>query len=161
MYYRQLLSFWCHTKGRTGLTIPFIIGLNKKFNLNKSIFDTKSLLLAIYDDVELESEPILVRYCSDMDEYILGLDEKVWPIKNHFKNIGTICLANEELENDINNINELVDFFDRRYSALIEKSQFSKVGRNKWSTFTHENECLINEFIQSYPADTQTPPAHY
>lgn len=146
-YWYVLINYWCRHLNRTGLTIPFIIGAQDYF-LEKRVYTIERLLEEIKDT--MCSEKVVIRECSHLNEYVIGLDENVYPIADLYKNFGEFCIADEELEKETD-YSSLVNTLTNKYEKPVVEECFSKsVSLERWIKFNDEDIKMIKDAVNIY-----------
>lgn len=136
-FWQKLIENWCDKLGRYGLTIPYIVGAYRLFIPN---FRVKDLIEEINSN-KVERKVIL-SFCDDLDELILGYHKNNYPPINQLKSMGSLLILNDELEK-INDLSELIIELEEKFNDKIMNKQFSKdIENHNWSDFntTEENE---------------------
>lgn len=122
-----------------GLTIPFLIGTRK-------IMEPKKPFLSINDLVFSISEiGGTILECPNIGEFVIGtLDAETLRYKSAYpKFIDNILITDNSL-NMVNNIQELISHFEKRYQKNLDNSTYS-INNGVWSDFTEIEVNRINE----------------
>lgn len=138
-YWYKLIDCWVNTKCRSGLTIPFILGVKKEFidplmEINESTIDD-----FINDVVNTDLPQVVLLFrCSVVDEYVLGLDDRGGMGGNLlFSNIvgePTLVIKSDIFSNQ-NKLSEISSFMSSSYNDVIKEGKFSK-NLGDWTRFT-------------------------
>ncbi len=131
-----LVEYWCRKRKRYGLTIPFILGTIESV-------DIKTLLHEI--SKSKDTECIILRYCWDLQEYVLSLYERSYYWHNNSKRFDNLVIYDDfgTIE-EFNSIDDLSGFFDVRYSKCIIEKKFSLNKNHEWMDFTEEDNWRLN-----------------
>jgi len=141
-YWHGLLTHY-ENKGyiSNGLTLPYLIG-----SLQLICNDTN--LGSVTDMIEsLDDYGCTILKCDTIGEYVIGtLDKETLDNRKLYYTIGNKIIVIDESLNHINNVEELIIFFEDLYNDIIGKNCFSKDGTN-WRPFSDDESNKILEFI--------------
>jgi hypothetical protein len=145
-YWLTLINYWVETRRRTGLTIPFIVGVFNLYlrNGNEDKETVKSLLHSIVNsDIDI---PISIFFCDTIGEYVLTTDRMVGiEIRNEsLQKITFIISISAEIIGK--NIDELVLKFEKKYNENISENKYSK-NNLKWTQYNEDDKKLIKEAL--------------
>jgi hypothetical protein len=136
-----------HTRKRTGLTIPFIVGTYNVFlsigNQDKETI--KSLLYSIVDsDIE---NPISIFNCDTIGEYVLTTHKMAGTEIRNEKTQRTTFIISLSTEIIGKTIDELVLKFEKNYNQSISENRYSK-NNLRWTEFNDGDIKLIKEALR-------------
>lgn len=145
-YWLTLINYWVHTRRRTGLTIPFVIGAYNLF-LSKSNEDKETVRSLLYSIVSSDIQnPISIFNCDTIGEYVLTtLKMSGTEIKNErTQEVAFIISISAEIIGK--SIGELVLKFEEMYNQSILENRYSK-NNLSWTEFTEGDKILIKEAL--------------
>lgn len=141
----KVLYYWCYEKTPvgSGLTIPFLIGVERNFGRGKG-FDASDL---IYEFASLSSEhSIIIEDCNDIGNEVCRLEILEIQEKEYYrKSFGSLYLPSAEYK-DIQSLDELRIMFSRDYQ--INDKEYS-INRGQWGDFNSEDLEIIENSLQS------------
>lgn len=143
----NLLDYWCNKKSPRGfgLTIPFLIGATKAKG-------TRELLMDI-DRTETE-KLVVLRFCSDIWEYVLSLPNAPKSFLQNYKRFDQLAIHCDYLDK-LNSIEELVDHFER-YNEVISNKKFSwNKDCRDWEPFSEQQKQMIEENKKARPLNNK------
>ncbi len=145
-YWYKLIAYWVKVKRRTGLTIPFIIGAKQYFEPEAKL-ETVTELLEWIKNSDIDEE-IVLRPCDHVGDYVLGLNDKITPMKgnylgNQFKEKTTLLATIGVL--DYGDFEKLCNSLENKYKGYISVGEFSVISYKKWGDFTKEEIKTIEE----------------
>lgn len=142
-FWYKLIYYWCRKKNRSGLTIPFIIGAQNILLPEKKLMEIETLLNEI-KDTQLE-EKVIIHYCYDLNEFVIGLEEKDFAVSSHFHNYGSFYIGDEKTEK-FGDFNKIVSEMKSTYSGFIRDGLYSKdILSSTWQPFQEKDINLIRE----------------
>lgn len=148
LFWKEYIDIYCVDKGQTGLTIPNLVG-SVRLNTNFTEYTIKDLLTEI---IEEEFE-ILISFCNDINEYVIGKFKNWNSPKNYFQNIDSIYFSKNQFKMSISELNHLILEFENLYNDKIENKTYSKDEKtNMWIKSTDEdqqNYLLVNEKLKT------------
>ncbi|WP_405382320.1 hypothetical protein [Maribacter sp. LLG6340-A2] len=129
----KILYYWCFKKNPigSGLTIPFLIGVEKEFGRGQN-FETNDLLNEFYLIQVIYS--ITIRNCQNINMIVCCLDILNNQEKEYYKNFGSIYLE----VNDYNDLKTFEDFklkVKSEYIDYIQQNNYS-INNGIWGGFT-------------------------
>ncbi len=142
--WRKMIIHLCDEKkeDRYGFTIPFIVGLERYKN-NRQNF----LIQDIFLDLVNSNDFMIISYCDDLQEIIIGKHKRNYPNLNTLKRIDNLIINIEQLEN-LNTTAEILEILEKEYNLLIQKKLFSKnLKTNEWNYFDDNDEILIKKLL--------------
>ncbi len=145
-YWRKLLQHQVKI-GKTGLSIPFLIGA-KKFTKNPNLLSIKELFKEIinYKDVSALyfCENPLKEFTITIYPALINVPKEYYKFKK-----GNLIIPNIEKLNGINEIEDLIETLKiyYQYQKNIDNSKFDK-NNGKWSDFTDESIEFIKKCLQ-------------
>ncbi|WP_452230024.1 hypothetical protein [Lacinutrix sp. MEBiC02404] len=140
----KVLYYWCFTKNPigSGLTIPFLIGVEKKFGRGED-YEIDDLLTEFHS---IEGDfSITISNCQNINIDVCCLDILNEQEKGYYQNFGSIYL-------EVNHYKESKTFNDFKliviseYIYFIEQNNYS-VNNGLWSNFTDADLKLINNIM--------------
>lgn len=149
-YWLLLVKYWVNKKKKNGLTIPFILGTqtinNPNNHLNKS--SIKQLFTEIINsDI---NEIMVLEYCPDIGEYVLGLENKLVPKEgNKFncpRNNSTRIIATFNTEVLGKNLDDIIMCLEKKYMNCINDEHFSMIN-NKWAKYCEDDKETIEKAL--------------
>ena len=136
----KLIEGWCRQripKGY-GLTLPFIIGATKGLTLSQLLSEIKDFA---------QDEKIILQWCGDLNEYVMSLDDKDYPIATHLSGEKGLLYNDDKIES-FNSFDEIVSFLENKYAQRIQDKTFSKNKRTgEWEAYTPADKEFINNVI--------------
>lgn len=136
----KLIFFWCrrHTPTGFGLTLPFIVGAIENMTITKLLIEIK--------DSNFE-EKIIIRECSNLNEYVLAFDEIKNPISQYLLGEGGLRYENDKLES-IGSFEEISNYLEDRYASPILNKTFSKnIRTNMWEEYNQDDNDIIDKAL--------------
>ena len=140
----KLIKYWCNDLGRYGLTIPFLIGFVRLERKKPEI-----TILSFLDEIQTTkvAKEILISYCDDLDEYVIGLNKAEYPNIKSLPRIGGFVINSEILEKHAN-VTELMEYLSEIYLDKVKLSKYSKeYDTENWSGFTENDLSIIRKII--------------
>lgn len=140
----KILHYWCYTKqpNGSGLTIPFLIGVEKEFGRGET-YEIDDLLNEFHS---IESNfSITIRNCQNINMDVCCLDTLNEQEKTYYQNFGSIYL-------EVNDYKESKNFKDFKlivipeYSYYIEQNNYS-INNGLWSDFTEADLELFKNIM--------------
>ena len=136
----KLIHYWC-TKRKPkgyGLTLPFLVGATKLSTIEELITEISNIET---------SESIILRFCGDLEEYVLSLDDSSYPLTNHLSGQNNLLYDDEKIES-FKTFTEVIEFLNNKYSETINGELFSKnMQTNEWKTFSSEDIDFISKAL--------------
>ena len=134
IFFEKLIKYWCEDEGFFGLTIPFLVGAEKK-ETGRKHFDINLLL----EEIRISDNKYVISFCKEMDEFIIGTHKSNYPNINSLKSYNSLLINKEKLEFH-DSFKELKDCLIEKYSEKIKNNDFSKdYYTKKWSYFTKKD----------------------
>ncbi len=133
----SIINYYCRIKKPIGygLTIPFLVGTISGFTIKRLLTEITSCKCR---------ESIILRYCYDINEYVLSLDDLSYPYaKKIDTRINNLIIYDEENELS-NNLEELIAYFENRYFEILTQNKFSKGIDNNWYEFSEKDDWRLN-----------------
>lgn len=151
-YWFNLIDYWVNVRKRTGLTLPFIIGVPHivGFDGLKS-YSVAHLIEEIASGAA--NQIFKIQYCGDIMEYVVGLHSSDLQIATKITSPSTnrltlvTTLNAETLGKDLREIMTSLEF---RYLDCINNRRFSR-SNLKWNEYSPEDVYLIGDALQSQP----------
>jgi len=150
-YWYRLLDVWVIVEENSGLSIPFLIGVDKVYTQNSLVGNDPigALFQGIVFGDALEY-CATIEYCGTIAAYRLGLVNRLELIEPYFVNSsGEPTLAYSEREFPINDLPAMVGLMKEQYQELIDAGNFSK--RNSiagiWEPFTASDKRFIERAL--------------
>lgn len=149
-YWYTLLSYWVNIKERTGLTIPFIIGTEKL--INPDIVLDLNPVHKLLNEIRYSSMDsiIVLRYCENIREYILSINNSLNPIiGENIKNRQGITSIVTAYDTKVlgNNFSEISNSLELRYQNDILNNKFSRINFN-FKEFSNDDKKMISEIFE-------------
>jgi hypothetical protein len=127
-----------------GLTIPFLIG-------SRTIIEPQEKLLNVGDLIKQMNSylrPVTVLYCGQIDEFVFSLidietNNMRKQYQNLYKEIDNIICTDQSL-NEITNINDLIEKWDKLYTGKIIDKTYSK-NNGLWIPYTTLDKDRLGE----------------
>lgn len=138
VYIEKIIYSWCIRDGNYGKTLPYIVGAIrlKLNNVDYSIKDFFQDLLRVNLDIKIS-------LCPDLKEYVFGTFKSEDAPKRFYNEVNLIYYSKNEL--NINSYEELIIFFEDKYSEKIKDGLYSKnYYTKKWSGLTNEDNTFLN-----------------
>lgn len=148
-YWFYLIEYWVNVRKRTGLTLPFIIGVPHIEGIeDMKLYSVADLLEEIASGAT--SQVFTIQYCGDIMEYVVGLYknelqtaiEIINPSSNRLTLVTT--LNAQTLGKDLA---EVIRSLDTRYLDCINNRRFSKINL-KWHEYSPEDIYFIKDALQ-------------
>lgn len=147
LFWKEYINLYCIEKGQTGLTIPNIVG-SVRLNTNFTEYTINDLLTEIIED---DSE-ILISFCNNIDELVLGKFKNWNAPKNYYQNIDSIYFSKKDFLKPISELNHLILELEYRYNDKIQNKTYSKDEKtNLWIKTSEEdqqNYLLVKEKLE-------------
>lgn len=112
------IDFHCIEKDKYGFTLPYLYKIERDSSGEKSITD----LLALFTTAE---KKYVITYCSDLDEYVLGLPKKENAPIHMYNNFGNLHYDQDKLGN-FDTFEQLAEFMAIEYQIRVDENTFSK-----------------------------------
>ena len=138
-FIEKLIYAWCIKEDQYGLTLPNIIGAIRTSTTKKeySIDD-------FFDELPNIDLDVKISFCGDLEEFVIGTFKRQDAPKKYYAEINTIYYTERELE--IQSYNDLIIFFEEKYSDKIEKGLYSKNYYSKeWNNFNEKEKEFFKE----------------
>lgn len=136
----KLIQYWC-TKRKPkgyGLTLPFLIGATELSTIEELITEISNTETA---------ESIILRFCGDREEYVLSLDDSLYPLTNHLSGQNNLLYDDEKIES-FKTFTEVIEFLNEKYSETINSGLFSKnMQTNEWEIFSSDDNDFISKAL--------------
>ena len=142
-WYRAL-NFWCNIKTPlgSGLTIPFLIGVEKKYGRG----DDFGIYALLEEFTSLENDFFVsIRFCDYIGMDVCSLDILDNQEERNYKNFGSLILIVDDY-NHIHKIENLKELIKNEYSTYIENNNFS-LNQGTWSDFSSNDLVWLNKVI--------------
>ena len=136
----KLIYYWCRQRVPKGygLTVPFVIGATSNMTISKLLHEIKD------SDI---NEKIILRFCEDLNEYVLSVDDKEYPIAQHLIGEQGLLYSDEKVES-FESFDDVITFLESKYSNIIDDETFSKnMKTEKWEKFTSADLKTIENAI--------------
>ena len=131
----NLLNDWCISKGRYGITVPYLIGYLKLYH-DKS-YDLNHLCTFLTQNDQL----IQLNWCEDLYEFIIGYKKAEDTPLNMLPKIGNLHFQTEKVSNHVKNESELLQWLIERYSDPVENENYSRnIDLEEWEPFSIDDE---------------------
>jgi len=141
--WRNLIYLWCETKGKYGLTLPFLVGAEREFGRGED-FDISQL----FKELQLASQPYCISRCDDLEEFIIGLPKREYPFLKSLQRYGSLYINTPFLEH-LDSIGHIQEQLALIYEKYIELKKYSKnIGYDEWGYFDEYDEISIREAIE-------------
>lgn len=142
-YWYVLIEYWCGSLERTGLTLPYLVGVSKTFDALRQ----RSTLNLIDEIVEYDArQKIVAKYCNQIREFVFGIDDTIAMLfVKESKNYGNLIVP--RMSADIfqfDDLRDLAQYLATIYDIHVEKSEYSKFGYSEWGSFSDEDLFTIN-----------------
>lgn len=143
MYWNKIIDYWCESQERFGLTIPYLVGVERIF-AGRTDFNNKDLLSEINDSKF--DKKYIISFCGDLAEYVIGLDRPEYPYIKSLPHFDSLVVNDPDLEKK--NLDELSDYLDELYHYKIDEELFSiDYCSLEWSKFNLDEIKEITEII--------------
>lgn len=147
-YWKTLLLEW-KRKGKSGFTIPFIIGSQQFLPLKHKQQDIKGLIKDIANNTDTL---VVIKYCINTEDIILEIKENIEYFPGFFPTIQNnqqdkLFLTSPHILNDLGKSCEsIITRFIERYQIHIDKGRFSKYDRERNDYLPEEKEFIKRAF---------------
>lgn len=108
----------CIENDRYGFTLPYLYKIEKEANREKTIAE-------IVQFFTTADKKYLITYCSDLDEYVLGLPKTEYAPIHTYNNFGNLHYDQDSLET-FDTLEQLSEFLIDEYQYRIDQKTFSK-----------------------------------
>lgn len=149
-YWFTMLSYWVNTRKRTGFTIPFIIGAEKL--INPDVIIESNSVHKLLNEIRFSSidSVIVLRYCENLREYILSINNPSNPIigeniKNRQGNTTIVTAYDTRVLG--NNFPEILNSLQLRYQNNILNNEFSRRDFT-FTEFSPDDKMLISDIFE-------------
>lgn len=139
-----ILHYWCNTKqpNGSGLSIPFLIGLEKEFGRGKN-YEIKNLLTEFHSIQGTYS--ITIRNCTNINMDVCCLDILNEQERAYYQNFGSIYLeVNDYIESKT--FNDFILTVKSEYIGYVDQKHYS-INNGLWSYFIDADLKMINNII--------------
>jgi hypothetical protein len=138
-----LLRFWCLKQIPLGhgLTIPFLLGAEKYFGGRE--LSISQLFDEMINYPRIEGQFFTIKYCDQIDEIIIGIDELTDLELKYYRDLKGIILLHDDQE--FQNHEDLLKYLTKKYFPTITSNEFSKT-QGKWSEFHDDDIAWIKKF---------------
>ena len=144
-FWNKLIDYWCIEEEHNGLTIPNIIGA-VKLNTEKIDFNIEMF----FDEISQSKEVLKIRFCGDLDEFVIGRFKKTDAPKHYYENQNTLYYNKRDFETEISSYDDLKNYFNNLYRDKIKNELYSKDYYTKeWVKITDEDIQLHNNVIEN------------
>jgi len=151
MNYWKVLLIEQRNRGRSGFTIPFIIGSQNYLPEEHPRLSVESLLFEILSN---DSFNTCIRYCSDTNELILEIKKEntpvIYPNYNGLSQTNfSVSIANKDLGTTSE---EIIETLTEKFQSYIDKGHYSvknrEYGRDSvWGDFSESEIDFIKKCI--------------
>ena len=147
-FWYRLIYHWCRKQHNYGLTIPFLIGVQtisplpfcEQFKID---FDTLIFELTKHQ----MPERIIFHYCEDLKEYVLSLDDLIYPYAAHLTTVGELCVD----DNPYSSFDKLLLQLKDEYKLTISAHFYSKNKiTEKWEAYNTSDVAMIKNVLVNY-----------
>lgn len=120
------LKHHCIILGKYGFTLPYLYQIEANANRTKSIAE-------ILNFISIQNEVYIIKYCSELEEYILGLHKKEEDANiEWYNNFGSL-LYDQGLLGNFNSFQGLIKSMEKMYQHRIDEHTYSKnIDTLKW-----------------------------
>ncbi len=146
-FWYNMVYYWCREKNRFGLTIPFILGISSIEKFSNYEIRIESLLNEIINYIGIEK--IILRYCDDLDEYVLDFDHPYHSLSKESTSFGSLIIHPEILD-FIKTKENLILFFENMYDEQLLSECYSKNLKTKnWERYSESDLYSIINALKS------------
>jgi len=149
-YWMRLLKEW-RTSGRTGLTIPYILGSQKYLPAEH---ETQSISDLLRDIGENTSTPLFLKYCMDVNDLILqtiiASNTNVIGFYPTYRSLPqTGLFVSEVSRTERTTIEKIIMSLEERYQVYIDRQEYS-VNNGQRGDFTLTEKAFIYSCYHIY-----------
>lgn len=139
--WNKLVNNHCIKKGQYGLTIPYLVGAEQSFKRSNFSIDL------LFDEIKICQQEIIISFCSDLNEYIIGTYKKEYPNINDLKRFGFLFI-NDPVPDNFSNYLKLRAFLTQKYDSRIKNHKYSiDYQTNEWNMFDNDDLLVINNIF--------------
>lgn len=151
-YWYKLLDAWVNDLDNSGLSIPFLIGVDREYvhHFPVGTEPISALLKEIVQGSALEL-CVTLEYCGTIEAYRFGLAARADVKEPHFVNAhGEPTLAYRRSEFGNRNLNEVISLMKELYAQNIEAGRFSRdpSAFGAWGSFSGGDKKFIAETLK-------------
>lgn len=119
------IDIHCIENGRYGFTLPYLYEIEKSSGREKSIEE-------ILEFLSEENKEYIIIYCTDLDEFVIGLHKKEYSPIHMYNNFGNLYY-DQDIIGEKESFQELVNFMSKNYQSQIDNKTYSKnMDTNEW-----------------------------
>lgn len=149
-YWYRLIDSWVNKRYRSGLTLPFLIGVEKVYLDANLTLDADSIPALIDDILNSNMDQVVhIFRCGDIKEIVLGLDDQGGLGRERlYENAAgepTIVVANN-IYTDARTIDQIVAVLNNDYQDYLLEGEFSK-NAGQWGDFNKYDDKFIREAL--------------
>lgn len=149
-YWYALIVYWCKSLRRTGLTLPYLVGVSIEYDM----IDERSPEKILEEMISYKGEHlIVVKYCSYIRENVFGIDSTIARfMKKSSNQYGNLLIPkgiSKELF-EMSDKDSLIQYLSTIYEIHIEKNEYSKFGDSVWGRFSTEDRYMIDSALNEY-----------
>ncbi|MCP1994620.1 hypothetical protein [Flavobacterium sp. HSC-61S13] len=116
----------CMVHEKYGFTLPYLYKIELDAGRKKTIEEI-FLFLSKHQECKY-----IISYCSDLDEFIIGLHKNEYAPVEMYHNFGNLHYDQDKI-GVFNEISELILFFCNKYQKIIDSNHYSKnIDTQKW-----------------------------
>lgn len=155
-YWYKLIDYWVNVRGRNGLTIPFLIGVEIEF-IDPSIEVNETLITDLIEEIAASDMEMVASLfgCGQVREFVIGLDDR-----GGYGNELTFYSETKEptltvpsgLFKKETSLNEVIAFLTEKYWPNVKNGEYSKnwdaaAKKWVWGPFTPEDIEFIKKAL--------------
>ncbi len=140
----KVLYYWCYQKTPlgSGLTIPFLIGVEREFGRGEN-FNVSDL---IDEFISISAEfSLVIGNCDEIGTEVCSLEILNTQEKEYLKSFGSLYLTSSDYR-DIEELDELKDEFKKDYQ-IIDKEY--SITNGQWSDFSIDDMEIIENGLNT------------
>jgi hypothetical protein len=143
-YWLKILEHYCFVENKTGLTLPFIIGLA----ILSDEIEEQDISSLLYDIRNNKHKKVILKYCGTIKHFILSVSSGLLSgsqfNKKEFDNL--VIIQTNGLSG-IDDFEDIITVLKLDYEKFINNKEFSIIN-GKWDFYSSEEETMIKKIFK-------------
>ncbi|MCK6649151.1 MAG: hypothetical protein L6Q66_05820 [Bacteroidia bacterium] len=149
--WKKLIYYWVKIKGRSGLSIPFIIGTRTL--TDKGFIVDSNCVIELLNEIKdsNDDEVVTLQHCENIREYVLGLNDPNMPkdglLVPNEKTGKTRIIATLNTAFLGKTFEDIIKSLTSRYKDCLTNKTFSRIDY-QWSAFSDSDLAMIENALK-------------